>query len=299
METDKKMIEFSIPDFYHLFDLNLALLNAMEENPEYFRENVKITSTYGVFPGCIWDAYCRNPGQSTYENILNTIVPFNDRGISVRLTFNNSKIEKNHLYDTYCNEILKISTMIRGKNDVKNGVISNSDILDEYIEKNYPSLTRIWSDEKIKSIEELNDLSSDRLVVYPYDMNNSEFLNDVKHPDNVEIDLDNFCIEHCQYKDEHHSNICELQLLKYVEYFRCPYLPSDDYYDVIASRGHYVPYDYINDIYVSRGITKFRILGGTKPPSIINTIESYVNYLVKPELKDNARNKLLRIALYH
>ena len=54
-EADKKTIIYSLPDFYNYYDLNLNLVHLMEIYPGYFRDNVRIGSVYGTFPGCIWN----------------------------------------------------------------------------------------------------------------------------------------------------------------------------------------------------------------------------------------------------
>ena len=288
-----KEIEFSIPDFYYLYDLNMNLLALMRFNPELFYENVKITSIYGTFPGCMWNSCHHSLGQATYENIASTVLLLNNAGISVRYTFNNSQVQGCHLMDIYCNEILKITDQVISESGVKNGVIVNLDILDKHITKSFPNFYHVWSDTKsISDVETLNKLSEDRLTSLPYDMNNSKLLDDIIHPENIEVTVNNPCIEKCPHREAHYAEVGKLQLHKYSEGFTCPFgCESYFYYDTIPERGHYVSMEYIEAIYIPRGITKFKIVGRNDSP--INVIENYVNYFAKPEHRDNVRNKLL------
>lgn len=290
---EKETIEFSIPDFYYLFDLNMNLLALMRNNPELFRDNVKITSVYGTFPGCMWNSCHQSLGQATYENIASTVMMFNSAGISVRFTFNNSEVQGCHLMDIYCNEILKITSQVKSETGVENGVIIKADILDNHITKSFPQFYHVWSDTKsFLSIDDLNKLSEDRLTSLPYDMNNSKLLDEIKHPENIEVSVNNPCIEMCPHRAAHYAEVGKLQLHKYTEGFMCPFgCENYFYYDTLPERGHFVTMDYINAIYIPRKITKFKILGRGDSP--INVIESYVNYFAKPEQRDNVRNKLL------
>lgn len=293
VEGGPSEIEFSIPDFYYLYDLNMNLIALMKTNPEYFYENVKITSMYGTFPGCMWNSCHQSLGQATYENIASTIMLLNNTGISVRYTFNNSQVQGCHLMDVYSNEILKITSQVVSETGVQNGVITNLDILDNHITKSFPQFYHVWSDTKsIKDIETLNKLSKDRLTSLPYDMNNSKLLDEIEHPENIEVTVNNPCVEMCPHREDHYAEIGKLQLHKYSEGFNCPFnCERYFYYDTLPERGHYVTTEYINAIYIPRKITKFKIVGRGDSP--INVIESYVNYFAKPEHKNNVRNKLL------
>lgn len=292
-EGCKDFIEFSIPDFYYLFDLNMNLLALMRNNPEYFYDNVKVTSVYGTFPGCMWNSCHQSIGQATYENIATTVMMFNNAGISVRFTFNNSELKGSHLMDIYSNEILKITSQVKSNTGIPNGVIVNSNILDNHITKSFPDFYHVWSDTKSNAdIEKVNKLSEDTLTGLPYDINNTKLLDDIKHPENIEVSVNSSCVEMCPKRNTHYAEIGKLQMHMYTEGFTCPYnCENYFYYDTVTERGHYVPIKYINTIYKDRNITKFKILGRGDSP--INVIENYVNYFAKPEHKDNVRNKLL------
>lgn len=289
--SDNDKILFSIPDFYYLFDLNTMLLQLMQQEPEKFYDDIKIDSIYGSFPGCIWNSGRAACGWASIENIVNTVAAFNQQKISVRYTFTNSEIKGRHLLDYYCNTILQnTGKLVEG---VQNGVNINQPILADYIAKNYPEFYLLWSTTKgINSIEETNKLSEDRITVLYYGMNNTTALNELTHPENIEILVSEACIERCPKRFEHYSSIGKLQLLEPSEAFQCPYgCEQYFYYDTPVKRDHYVSIDDIREIYLPLGINKFKISGRQDHP--VNLIENYVNYFAKPEFRDNVRNKLL------
>lgn len=289
--SDKDKILFSIPDFYYLFDLNTMLLQLMQQEPEKFYDDVKIDSIYGSFPGCIWNSGRAACGWASIENIVSTVAAFNQQKISVRYTFTNSEIKGRHLLDYYCNTILQnTGNLVEG---VQNGVNINQPILADYISKNYPEFYLLWSTTKgINSIDETNKLSEDRITVLYYGMNNTTALNELTHPENIEILVSEACIERCPKRFEHYSSIGKLQLLEPSEPFQCPYgCEQYYYYDTPVKRDHYVSMEDIREIYLPLGINKFKISGRQDHP--VNIIENYVNYFAKPEFRDNVRNKLL------
>ena len=285
---DKKKIVFSIPDFYHYYGLNMNLINMMEQHPEYFYDDVKIGSVYGSFPGCIWNSGRATIGQATYENIVATVAAFNQKGISVRHTFTNSQLQGCHLMDYYCNHILQITdTGI-------NGCTINLPILNEHIKKSHPNYYRVWSTTKeAKTVEDVNKLSSDQITVLYYGMNNTDALDKLEHPENIEVLVSEACIPNCPNRQQHYESIGKLQLIENSNGgFTCPNgCESYYYYEMAAKRPHYVTIDDIRDIYLPRGIYQFKI--GGRNDSVANVIENYVNYFALPEQKDNVRNRLL------
>lgn len=287
MDKSNKIL-FSIPDFYNYFNLNLGLVNLMEQYPGYFRDNVVIDSMYGTFPGCIWNSGRTQFGGATYENIVATIAQINQKGISIRFTFTNKFItEKNLFEDHYGNTILQLA------NNGMNGVNVSTPEFAGYIRKNYPNLYLLWSTTKgIKTVEEVNALSEDRILVPPYTMNNTDDIKKFEHPENIELLACEACIDHCPNRAAHYEDLATAQMLRPSKAFKCPHgCEQYYYYETIPGRNHYISYDKMVDTYLPLGINKFKISG--RNDNVINVIERYVEYFPKPEYKDTVRNHLL------
>ena len=67
-------------------------------------------------------------------------------GISSRLTFSNSLINKDHLADKKCNALC---ALFEKNGNAENGVIIYSDILLDHIKKNYPDFYFVSSTTKV------------------------------------------------------------------------------------------------------------------------------------------------------
>ena len=52
---DKRLIYWHLPGFYVFFYMNQIIIKLMKDYPEKFRENYRIGSVYGTFPGAIWN----------------------------------------------------------------------------------------------------------------------------------------------------------------------------------------------------------------------------------------------------
>ena len=284
---DKNTILFSLPDFYNYYQLNLNLVHLMKQYPGYFRNNVKVDSVYGTFPGCIWNGGRVQYGGCHLENMQATIRGYNELGISVRFTFTNRQITGRHFYDYYGNTILQVA------DNGMNGVNTSVDTFADYIKQNYPSYYLINSTtRKINGVEDINELSKDTLTVPPYTINNTDAIAKLEHPENIELLCCETCIDNCPNRSAHYDCLSTAQLLRPTEPFKCPHgCELYYYYETVPTRKHHITPESIEKDYLPLGINKFKISG--RNDSIINVIERYVNYLAHPEFKDAVRNHLL------
>ena len=281
------MILFSLPDYYHFYDLNLHLLQLMDEQSEKFYEDVKVDSIYGSFP-CIWNGGRYYSGSTSYENIVATVQPFTERGISLRHTFTNCLLTEEHLNDTLCNKICELT------HSSLHGINVSSPLLKEYLEKKYPKFYIMWSTTICtEDLSQINQLSEKNLLVLDYNLNNKfDILAQLKHPENIEILVCESCILNCPSRREHYVHESNCQLFNETTTYTCPWVKDQNFYTGIQKRSHHVDIDSIRKNYLPLGINKFKIMGRGRP--VVETIENYVNYLVKPEYKDDIRMQLLR-----
>ena len=84
-------------------------MNLMKDYPDCFREGYCIGSVYGTFPGAIWNGGRAVFGITGKDDIAAILKIYNSRGIPVRFTWTNSLLEEKHVYDTYCNLIMKLA----------------------------------------------------------------------------------------------------------------------------------------------------------------------------------------------
>lgn len=164
-------IYWHLPGFCYFRLLNQVLMNLMKDYPDCFREGYCIGSVYGTFPGAIWNGGRAVFGITGKDDIAAILKIYNSRGIPVRFTWTNSLLEEKHVYDTYCNLIMKQA------DNGMNQVLVNQPVLEDYIRRNYPDFKLISSTTKritdVKGLRE--ELDKDYfLVVLDYDLNHNE-----------------------------------------------------------------------------------------------------------------------------
>lgn len=297
-------INFHIPDFTVHFRLNAILVNTMNEFPHYYREGVRIASIFGNFHGTVWNGGRVFVGNTAPETIKNTIQYFNERNVPLRFTFTNPLINKQHLGDSMCNQLLRTA------NTGLNEVIVMSPVLEEYIRENYPSYPITSS--TCKQIEDIDGLNEElrkdyKYVVLDYNLNNRFDLLEKIDPENrgrCEILINACCIPNCPRRGEHYRLIGQDQIDEW-EYKKNPlnkkpFTPSHVFdcdstsrtiYDIMKFPTYVSP-EAIFEKYIPMGFTNFKIEGRSMPD--IKLLETYIHYLVKPEYQNEVRMKMFQ-----
>jgi collagenase-like PrtC family protease len=174
-----------------------------------------------------------------------------------------------------------------------------SPILEEYIRNKYPKFPIISS--TCKEIRDFNALSAElnkdyKLVVLDYNYNNNyEFLEKLPKKEKCEFLVNATCIPNCQRRGEHYRTIGE-NGLRYgkafanktavdIIPFECEYQFSSFY--TFKKYATFIEPDDILDKYLPMGFSNFKIEG--RNSNVLNVLESYVYYLIKPEFRDEVR----------
>lgn len=284
-----KDVYWHLPGFCYFRLLNQIIMNMMKDYPDKFREGYKIGSSYGTFPGAIWNggrAVFGITGKSDIQNVINM---YNSKGIPVRFTWTNALIEEKHLQDTYCNLIMDIA------NNGMNQVLVNSPILEEYLKREYPNFEYISSTTKrITDAEGLKrELEKDYyLVVFDYDMNhNEEALKSLEpYANRVEILVNEVCYPGCPKRTEHYLQQSKMQLEFDVNTgFPCPNNTTKRSFEECMKRPAFISNEEIGS-YIDRGYVNFKIVGRGLPMEYVK--ESYLYFLVKDEDREFIRGKI-------
>jgi len=161
---------YHLPGLFEFYDLYKVFLPLFREHREYFYDWCDIGSIYGAPGDCIWGGGRVGFGEENPENVAALMKEY---GISARLTFSNSLLEKEHLRDKRCNDLCEL---FEKNSAVENGIIIYSDLLLEYIKEKYPGFYFVSSTTKvITDFEELvKELDRDefRFVVPDFRFNN-------------------------------------------------------------------------------------------------------------------------------
>ena len=141
MENNRMIAHYHLPGLFEFYDLYRAFLPLWRERRSWFYDWCDISSVYGAPADCIWGGGRVGFGDNDPQEVLTLMREY---GISARLTFSNSLLREEHLSDRKCNALCAAFEKAGG-----NGVIVHSDLLLDYLEKNYPGLYFVSSTTKV------------------------------------------------------------------------------------------------------------------------------------------------------
>ena len=287
MDSYSRETIFHLPGIFEKGNIYLKLLDLYENHKEYFRDNLKIGSIYGTPIGAIWNGGRMLYGVTTWGELHAFRDFMEKKRIPVRFTFTNCLIEKQHVYDTYCNNVLDIF------NTGNNEVICNSPILEKYIRKKYGNNYRYISSttKRItdKTLQQNEVNKNYYLTVLDYDFNSDmEFLKGLEHKEKCEILCNPVCQPKCPRREFHYKNISECQLKCNPHgVFACP----DDrktFYD--AQKTPNFISEYKIEKLTEMGFKHFKLEGRTAKDSDFINILTY--YLIKDKYQELVRQEL-------
>ncbi len=292
---EKDTIYWHLPGICYFGMINHAFFDTMKRFPDMFRENYKVASVYGSFPGAVWNGG-RNilDGFNSKKQVERIIKSYNDLGIPVRFTWTNTLLEEKHVHDTYCNMVMRVG------NNGMNQVLVNTQVLEDYIRENYPDYKIISSTTKrITGLDRLmEELDKDYyLVVLDYDLNHDEKVLEKLLPvaDKIEILVNETCQPHCPQRAAHYREISRYQL----EFDTSIKFPCSDPSPIKATfkgcmkRPAFLSNDDVK-AYSERGFKNFKIVGRSEGVDFY--VDSLLYYFVKDENRDFMRkyfNELL------
>ena len=285
-------IDYTLPDFTVGLKRNLVFAQLMRDCPQFFFDDVRIQSVYGCFPGCIVNggrAFVREPYSA--RQIEATFEALDGQGIAARLTFTNMLVEERHLEDPYFNLILDVAA------DHGAGVIVYSDLVDAYVRARHPRMERTLSTTReILDAAELNRaLEAFDLVVLNYNKNKDlPFLDQVEHPERLEVMANELCNPGCPHRNEHYLHNSRDQLAGTVTEFRRCDLSGKDFFKLAPTSPTILTNDDVRTLHGRYGVPRFKIVGRGVAPDV--NLESYLYYLVRPEHRAGLREALRSMA---
>ena len=142
-EPERSVAYYHLPGLFEFYELYRIFLPLFRRHREYFYEWCDIGSIYGAPADCLWGGGRVGAGECDADCALALAREY---GVSARLTFSNSLLQKEHLSDRRCNALCARFAESR---DPQNGVIVHSDLLAEYLKRTYPNLYLVSSTTKV------------------------------------------------------------------------------------------------------------------------------------------------------
>ncbi|MCR5704366.1 MAG: hypothetical protein K6G85_07055 [Eubacterium sp.] len=287
----EKKIYYHLPGLFEFYGLYEMFLPLFREHREYFYEWCEIGSIYGAPQECLWGGGRVGFGDEQPEKVLELI---NEYDIFARLTFSNSLLEEKHLSDSECNRLCRMF-----EKGGKNGIIIHSDLLLDYLKKNYPEFYFVSSTTKVltdfKAFEKELNREEFTYVVPDFRLNKKlEQLRGLtdKQKKKVEFLCNECCWFDCFARKDCYENVSKKNLD----------LDCDDHICVSpnAQRGYrfsdamnnpgFIGIDEIQNVYALEGFENFKIEGRSLGSAMI--LEFLLYYMTKPEYQLKVREEI-------
>ena len=183
-----KNASFQIADLGENIYIAKRLVKLQKEHPECFVEEAKIDYVFGSFRCALWQGERAYMGYMPIDEIEEIIKEFNKNKVGIYYTFNNRKLDKNDVYDNYCNLIMKMS------DNNLNVVEVYDENLEKYLRKNYKKIK--YSKRITESnFDEINEDKYDFYILDTIFNDDYEKLETIKHPEKVIIVLNDYFVK--------------------------------------------------------------------------------------------------------
>ena len=292
MILENMTAHFHLPGLFEFYDLYKAFLPLYRNHREWFYDWCDIASIYGSPSDCLWGGGRVGFGEADAEDVFELMKEF---GISSRLTFSNSLLKEEHLSDKKCNELCRLFE----KALVKNGVIVYSDLLLDYLKRNFPGFYFVSSTTKV-----LTDFSDFKMelarnefsfVVPDFRLNKKieklEAL-DEGLKNKVEFLCNECCSPFCQERKICYENVSRKNLGLECSDHHCAAPDGDKGYRFSSAMKSplFIGIDDIQNKYLKMGFSNFKIEGRGLGSAMV--LEFLLYYLVRPKYQINVREEI-------
>lgn len=284
---------YHLPGLFEFYELYRIFLPLFHEHREYFYDWCEIGSIYGAPADCIWGGGRVGAGGQEPEEVLALMREY---GISARLTFSNSLLREEHLSDRRCNTLC---ALFDGSDGPQNGVIVHSELLLQYLKKQYPNLYFVSSTTKVLTdfrqfLSEV-DREDFRYIVPDFRLNKNlrewETLTQ-QQKDKVEFLCNECCYYGCGDRKRCYENVSRKNLGEDCPDHRCTAPGAEEGYrfsKAMENPGFIGTRD-IREIYLPMDFTNYKIEGRGLGSALI--LEFLLYYMTKPEYRIHVRERI-------
>lgn len=283
---------YHLPGLFEFYEFYKIFLPLYKNHRDWFYDWCDIASIYGAPEDCLWGGGRTSEGRADTKDVLALM---NEYEISARLTFSNSLLTAEHLSDKKCNRICALFENAK----IKSGVIVHSDLLAEYLQKNYSRLYLISSTTKV--LTDFNDFEAELVrpeflyVVPDFRLNKSfEKLSALPQiqKEKVEFLCNECCDFNCKVRKACYENVSRKNLgLDVVEHKCTSSLSQGGYRFSLAMKNPaFIGLQDIQEVYLPMGFSNFKIEGRGLGSAML--LEFILYYMTKPEHQLEVREAL-------
>ena len=292
-QEKRNVAYYHLPGLFEFYELYRRFLPLFYTHREYFYDWCEIGSVYGAPEDCLWGGGRVEVGEADPEEVFTLTRKYR---ISTRLTFSNSLLREEHLADQRCNKLCVLFEQSAGK---KNGVIVYSDLLLDYLKKNYPGLYFVSSTTKVLTEfqECLREIQRKdfRYVVPDFRLNKVlDKWNTLSEgqKDKVEFLCNECCWFGCRDRKRCYEDVSRKNLGEDGEEHRCtaPNAKEGYRFSKAMTNPGFISVDDIKNIYLPMGFTNFKIEGRGLGSALV--LEFLLYYMTKPEYQLHVREEL-------
>ena len=277
----KLTAHYHLPGLFEFYELYRMFLPLWRTHREWFYDWCDIASIYGAPADCLWGGGRAGFGQADAADVLSLM---NEYGISSRLTFSNSLLKEEHLADKKCNELCRIF------DDKRNGVIVHSDLLAEYLHREYPQLYLVSSTTKV--LTSFSDFEAElnrpefAYVVPDFRLNKEfEHLSALTQTqkDKVEFLCNECCDFSCKNRKRCYENVSRRNLGEEVPEHKCasPDALGGYRFSLAMKNRAFIGIHDIQKTYIPMRFSNFKLEGRGLGSAVV--LEFLLYYLTKPE----------------
>ena len=292
-QLKKNTAYYHLPGLFEFYELYRVFLPLFREHREYFYDWCEIGSVYGAPSDCIWGGGRTSFGDHDPQEVFALMQEY---GISARLTFSNSLLGQEHLWDKKCNHLC---TLFEKSEGVRNGVIIYSDLLLEYLKKNYPGFYFVSSTTKVLTEFEqlMNEVnrSEFRYVVPDFRLNKAfDKLEQMTGTEKEKIEF--LCNECCWFGCKDRKYCYETVSRKNLgedcpeHLCRAPESEQGYLFSKAMTNPGFIGIDDIRNIYMPMGFSNFKIEGRSLGSALI--LEFLLYYMTKPNYQLQVREAI-------
>lgn len=317
----KSIAQYHLPGLFEFYELYKVFLPLFREHREYFYDWCDIGSVYGAPADCIWGGGRAGFGDDDARKVLDLMKEY---GISARLTFSNSLLREEHLLDKKCNALCKLfeeagdiqSESVSDSNMknksikdiqennvqpkvIQNGVIVHSDLLLDYLKKNYPNLYFVSSTTKV--LTDFQQFSNEvkrkefRYVVPDFRLNKSfDRLNTLTQieKDKVEFLCNECCWFGCKDRKRCYETVSRKNLGENCPEHHCAAPDAEEGYRFSKAMKNpgFISTEDIQNVYLPMGFSNFKIEGRGLGSALV--LEFLLYYMVKKEYQIHIREAI-------
>ena len=289
--TVGKIAYYHLPGLFEFYEFYREFLPLFREHREYFYDWCDIGSIYGAPADCLWGGGRAGFGDADAAEVLALMREY---GISARLTFSNSLLTEEHLSDKKCNQLCALFEIPR-----RNGVIVYSELLGDFLKKNYSSLYLVSSTTKVLTdfgqlLDEVNR-GDFRYVVPDFRLNKSfdkwSTMSQAQK-DKVEFLCNECCFFGCKDRKLCYEVVSRKNLGEADTDFRCgaPGMAEGYRFSKAMENPGFIGIEDIKNTYLPMGFSNFKIEGRGLGSALI--LEFLLYYMTKPEYQLRVREAI-------